>query len=703
MDSQKRRETRLWYILGTCAAGVLLNFLGNWLNNALGLPFYLDTIGTILVALVGGYLPAIVVGWVTNLLNGFSDIINIYYGSFNALIGVMTAYLAGKGYWKNPLKALLTVPLLAVVGGGLGSVLTWCLYGLSIDPGTGLAFRILETGMPAFVSQLTADVLLDLIDKLITVLAASAIIHVVPEKWRGRFRPEGRKQPAEARAFVEHGGVIAHSLQTRVLLVLSASILVLAAGTTTVFGFFYHNTLLAERETLCYGAATLAAEAINPDMVDAYIAEGEKAIGYRETERMLTAIRDNTPDVEYIYVYRILPDGCHVVFDVDTGEVEGASPGEIIPFDESFDEYLPALLAGETIEPLVTDDTFGWLMTVYQPVYDANGVCQCYAAADISMDRLQMNEVGFLARVVSIFLSVFMASVAIAFRMANRHIIHPINAMTLAAEDFAYDTEKARAESVQRFRQLDIQTGDEIETLYHVVGKTMDDTVRYIEDVQSKTETISRMQNGLIMVLADLVESRDKCTGDHIRKTAAYAGLIMRHMRALGIYSDRITDEFYDDVVNSAPLHDVGKIHVSDTILNKPGKLTDEEFEIMKTHTTAGGEVIEQAIETVGDGMSGYLEEARNLATYHHERWDGKGYPTGLAGEEIPLSARIMSVADVFDALVSRRSYKEPFPFEKAMDIIREGAGTQFDPEVVRAFVDASDEARAISEQFMGK
>ncbi len=113
MEGQKRRRARLWYILGTCASGMLLNFLGNWLNNALGLPFYLDTIGTILVALVGGYLPAIVVGWVTNLLNGFSDIINIYYGSFNALIGVMTAYLAGKGYWKNPLKALLTVPLLA--------------------------------------------------------------------------------------------------------------------------------------------------------------------------------------------------------------------------------------------------------------------------------------------------------------------------------------------------------------------------------------------------------------------------------------------------------------------------------------------------------------------------------------------------------------------------------------------------------------
>ena len=176
----------------------------------------------------------------------------------------------------------------------------------------------------------------------------------------------------------------------------------------------------------------------------------------------------------------------------------------------------------------------------------------------------------------------------------------------------------------------------------------------------------------------------------------------MEHMKKLGIYDGMITDEFCLDVINSAPLHDVGKIQVSDTLLNKPGKLTDEEFEIMKTHTIAGKEIIEQAIDTVG-GESGYLSEAKNLAAFHHERWDGKGYPNGLAGEEIPLSARIMAVADVYDALVSQRSYKPPFSFEKAEEIIREGAGTQFDPEVVRAFLDGADEAREIAGSFLEK
>lgn len=199
-----------------------------------------------------------------------------------------------------------------------------------------------------------------------------------------------------------------------------------------------------------------------------------------------------------------------------------------------------------------------------------------------------------------------------------------------------------------------------------------------------------------------MVESRDQNTGDHVRKTAAYVAIIMRELRKEHIYEDQLTDEFMADVINSAPLHDVGKIHVPDAILNKPGKLTDEEFEQMKEHTTAGRDIITQAMNTVSDANSTYLAEARNLAHYHHEKWNGKGYPDGLQGTDIPLSARIMAVADVFDALVSRRSYKEPFTFEKAMDIIREGGGTHFDPNVAEAFIRAGDEVRTIMNTYMG-
>ena len=160
------------------------------------------------------------------------------------------------------------------------------------------------------------------------------------------------------------------------------------------------------------------------------------------------------------------------------------------------------------------------------------------------------------------------------------------------------------------------------------------------------------MQNGLIMVLADLVESRDKCTGDHIKKTAEYARVIMEQLKKDGVYSEELSDEYIEDVVRSAPLHDIGKIQIPDAILNKTSGLTSEEFEIIKSHTIAGKNIITSAIDMVSEETSGYLNEAKNLAYCHHEKWDGNGYPQKLSGEDIPLSARIMAVADVFDATV---------------------------------------------------
>jgi len=701
IQTERRHGGALFALL--CALGVGVNLLGAGLARALGLPLYLDAVGTILAAALGGYLPGIVVGYVSKLIAGIVNPVSAYYGSIQVLIALAAAFLAGRGAWKRFYTGVLTFPVFALIGGVLGGALTWLLSGrgFGADVTAPLVQRLYAGGaMPAFGAQLAGAVLVDLPDKAVQTLLASAVLCLLPESFRQRFRFAAWQQrplTAAQRSAARQRMSRSLSLRSKILLLLGASALLVAVASTAISFVLYQRTTIQEHIKLGQGVAGLAAGVIDPERVDEYLALGEDAPGYRETEEMLYSVRNSSPDIEYVYVYQIREDGCHVVFDLDTDEVAGSDPGEVIPFDEAFAPYLPALLAGESIEPVVSNESFGWLLTVYQPVVDQSGVCRCYAAADISMDQLTSYEIAFLAKVISLFLGLFILTLALGAWLAEYNFILPINTMALAAGTFAYDSEEARAGSLERLRELDIRTGDEIENLYRAFAKTTEDTVGYIADVHEKGEVISRMQNGLIMVLADMVESRDQCTGDHVRKTAAYADIILRQMEKDGVYADVVDDDFAQRVVSAAPLHDVGKIEVSDTLLNKPGKLTDEEFRKMQSHTLAGEEIINQAIETVPE--TGYLEEARNLAAYHHERWDGKGYPRGLAGEEIPLSARIMAVADVFDALVSRRSYKEPFSFDQAMDIIRDGAGSHFDPQVAAAFLRARDEVFRVAEE----
>ena len=209
-------------------------------------------------------------------------------------------------------------------------------------------------------------------------------------------------------------------------------------------------------------------------------------------------------------------------------------------------------------------------------------------------------------------------------------------------------------------------------------------------ELVSKQNRISDMQTHMISGLANLIESRDVETGEHVARTSRYVRILASSARMDGVYADRLDDHAIDLMYQAAPLHDIGKIVVSDQILRKPGKLTDEEFEQMKRHAAEGGSVVREVLGSVADDE--YLAFAADIATYHHEWWDGGGYPCGLAGEDIPLPARIMAIADVFDALVSERCYKKAMPPEKAFEIIREEAGTHFDPQLVRVFLDHREE-----------
>jgi len=214
--------------------------------------------------------------------------------------------------------------------------------------------------------------------------------------------------------------------------------------------------------------------------------------------------------------------------------------------------------------------------------------------------------------------------------------------------------------------------------------------------IRERTAQIRRLQNGIVTVLADVVEERDKKTGGHNDRTAMYVRILMKAMEERGVYADERRGWDTELVVSSAKLHDVGKIHVFDTILNKPGKLDNAEYEEMKLHTTEGAQIIERMINQTGEEE--FLNNAKLFAEYHHERWDGTGYPHGLAGTDIPLQGRIMAIADVYDALVSSRPYKEAFAIEEAVNSIKRKSGTHFDPKIVEVFLEVKDQFKAVRE-----
>ncbi len=226
----------------------------------------------------------------------------------------------------------------------------------------------------------------------------------------------------------------------------------------------------------------------------------------------------------------------------------------------------------------------------------------------------------------------------------------------------------------------------------------------FFRSYQTQNRTLSHLkksQSVTIRAMSLLSELRDNETGDHIERTSEYCRLLAEELRKKRRYRKYLTPRYIEDLVQSAPLHDIGKVGIPDRILLKPGKLSPEEFETIKKHPVFGAHVLKEAMDALD--FQSYLNLGYEIALNHHENWDGSGYPHGLSGEQIPLSARIMALADVYDALRTARPYKEAFSCQKAEEIIQEGDGKKFDPEIVRAFTRIAPLFREISETYVKK
>ena len=222
-------------------------------------------------------------------------------------------------------------------------------------------------------------------------------------------------------------------------------------------------------------------------------------------------------------------------------------------------------------------------------------------------------------------------------------------------------------------------------------------TVTLLRNLTQTSEELSHYHEEMVMGFATLVENKDGSTGGHIKRTTAYVKLIAEELKKRGHYEDVLTQEYVKNLCMAAPMHDIGKISVPDVILQKPGRLSAEEFEQIKNHTVSGGKIIQETFGHLGNEQ--YAKMAYEVARFHHEKWNGKGYPDGLKRKEIPLCARIMAIADVFDAVSEKRCYRDALPMEKCFEIIQEGSGQDFDPMMVEVFLDIRERVENVHKE----
>ncbi len=709
-----KHDSLLWkfsIIFGT-GINVLLSFVATRFN----LPVYLDAVGTIGVSLTGGMFPGIVTAVATTTLCALFDTNLIYFGCINVLIAMLSSWFTRHRSFKRATDVCAFILIVGIMSGSIGAAIQWWMMG---DTGTTalsslvtmLGVKGSENRLPVFFA---VNILINIFDKGLSLGITLLVLHFIPvdiqkkignSRWRQNPLSVDRMNEPDDRS--DHFGF---SLKKRItVLLISMSFLLVAITGIVGLRVHFQNSINERKERAEY-AAHFAAKIVDGNRIDEFIREGENAPGYSDIKDNLYDIRENAFDVRYLYIVKIDNNGSTYVFDLDDKEeyenysnadddLLGYEPGHFEPLEDSIKPYMYDILNGKEVT-IETNDSWGWMATAYCPVRDDKGNVVCYAGADTTLDALVDYTGDFAVRIMLILFNFFVLIIAFGLNMSGIHITYPTNSMIYSIRDIinAGDDQAKLDEALRNLRKLEICTDDELEKLYNAFCDMASSQVEHIRSIRNYSEETATMQDGLIVTMADLVENRDSDTGAHIQKTAAYSKIIVEGLQKKGYYPEKISSKFISDVVRSAPLHDVGKISIPDEVLNKPGKLTDEEYEIIKTHTVYGKIIMEKAINTVNG--ENYLKEARNMAAYHHERWDGKGYPEGLHGEQIPLSARIMAVADVFDALTSSRVYKPPFPLKKALEMINENSGSQFDPKCVEVFMEALPEVEAVYEKY---
>lgn len=515
-------DSKTLKLAAICVAGIALNVACAFVVQHFELPVYFDTIGTVFIAVLGGYVPGVAVGLFTNLFGAGFNINEMYFGFVSVAIAIMSAFLAGRGYYNKFSKVLMIIPATSLMTAFLGSFLEEMLAPMR-------SFESLEKFVMHFFKNCPGEFL----DKGLAIIVAFLLLKLIPADWKESFKSLGKMQAPlspemqtamEARnnlslspriitafilvklipdswkknskvvkkirawlspeitAVTNSGTDFILSLRTKMVFNLMSVTILVAVAISAISYAIYQDTTIKDRARIADGIVTMVVNEINPKRVDEFIELGYKAEGYDKVKEALCRIRASNSDIKYLYVYKVMEDGCHVVFDLDTASLEASPPGSIEDFDPSFYEYKEDLLAGRPIPPVINNDKYGNLLTIYKPVYNSVGKCTCYAAIDFSMDQITEYGATFITKVIALFSGVVVFIFVLGLTFIENNIILPVNTMACCARNFVYDSEEARKQNIEQIQSLDIKTRDEIENLYSAFVKTTSDSMHYFEN-----------------------------------------------------------------------------------------------------------------------------------------------------------------------------------------------------------------------------
>ena len=660
---------------------------------------YFDTIGTIFVAFLGGSLPAIVIGISTNVILNYVDAGSIYFSLINVIIAILASRAARYSKRKKIVRGILFILISSAVSSILSILIQYVISVVPVEGGILEVSNFMYSGegLGHILSLIIVSFFLNIIDKGLSLIVAYLLYKIVPLHLQESIANYGWKQKPlsieEIRESRRKSGN--KTLLKNVSFILSTTIIVLSLILVWISITFYYEDCKSEYSNEAFAIVESAASVIDGDEINEFVKWGNKATGYHDVQKILKMLLNNTQGVVKLSVFIAEQNGYLYLFQEAKPGVPILDNGIVLPYLEQYSPYIDSFKNGKVVDEIMFSNDKS-IMTASYPIRNSDGDTVAYVVADVYMSFLSEYAREYLLKTFLCFSGFIVLILVFGFTEVGYNLVFPINSITKASNEFldSHGDQKALDENVRKTRQISVRTGDEVEQLYVALCKMESEMAEYVRDLRHYADTTKKTQNGLIITLASIVESRDYNSNAHIQNTTAYVRIILNGLKKKGYYPEKISQKFMEELEMSAPLHDIGKIHISDSILNKRGELTEDEEEIFKLHTVYGRQIMEKAISTVkGDS---YLKEARNMAAYHHERWDGTGYPDGLHGEVIPLSARIMALADELDDLTAPRRFKISYSLDEAIEIIRAESGKKFDPKCVDALLEGVSEVRAV-------